>query len=97
MALEAFLVQLKNADVEHKNIVINDNNAYSVGVNIDELRIRFYQETGRVILTNENIKVRFDKEGNKINFSTFDGVSVRVPFDAQALAPNKGGDGFGLD
>lgn len=94
MFLETLLVQLNATNNENRNLLINESNAYSVGLNIDELKNRFYQETGRTILTNESIKVLFDKEGGHLDFSTFDGVSIRVNFNEQSVAPNKGGDGF---
>lgn len=94
MLLEALLAQLQAADTANKTLVINDTNAETAGLDIDEVKSLFYQETGRVILTNENIKVHFDKEGGHLDFSTFDGVSVSVDYTKQSVAPNKGGDGF---
>lgn len=94
MFSELLLEQLIIANSESANIFVNDSNAYALGIDINELRNRFYKETGRVILNNENIKVLFEKEGDHLNFSTFDDVSIDVQFNAQRVAPNKGGDGF---
>lgn len=93
MILEALLIQLSEVSAENNNLIINDSTAQAAGIRIDELRNLFYQETGRIILNNEKIKVHFDKEGGQFDFSTFDGVSVTVDFESQRVAPNKGGDG----
>lgn len=94
MLSEALLAHLTVMNNENNTIVVNESNAYSMGIDITELRNRFYNETGRVLFTNENIKVLFNEEGGHLDFSTFDDVSIRVDFNAQRVAPNKGGDGF---
>lgn len=94
MILEIFLAQaslLKNGQNE---LLINDGTAYNVGIDFTELREQFAAKTGRVILNNEYIKVRFSEEGKHLDFSTFDDVHFRVDFSLQRVAPNKGGDGF---
>ena len=70
-------------------IYINDINAIDSGFNMESIRDEFMTNTKRKILTNESVKVRFDFEGQKLDFSTFDGVSVRVPFHDHTVAPNK--------
>jgi len=94
MLSEILLAQLAATTNNVDNVFVNDTNAQAIGIDINELRNRFYKEKGRNILTNENVKVLFDKEGGHLDFSTFDDVSVRVDFNAQRVAPNKGGDGF---
>lgn len=94
MLSEALLAQF--AASNNSTILVDDSSAHTVGIDITELRNRFYKETGRIILTNEQIKVLFDNEGGHIDFSTFDDFSIRVDFNQQRVAPNKGGDGFGI-
>lgn len=96
MLSEILLAQLAmtKGDGENISFYVSDINALEIGIDINDIRNRFYKEKGRNILTNENVKVLFEKEGRHLDFSTFDDVSIRVDFNAQKVAPNKGGDGF---
>lgn len=76
-----------------QEIYFNDSNAAQLGINMRALRSQFQQATGKEILNNETVKIAFDLEGDYLDFSTFDGATIRVPFNDQAVAPNKGGDG----
>jgi hypothetical protein len=92
MITEVLLAQIALANQNGRDLFINAQNARNAGVSIAELRQQFFMQNGRVLLTNENIKVRFDQEGNHLDFSTFDNSSIRVDFDKQNVSPNKGGD-----
>ena len=78
-----------NANADTLQLNLNDQNAKDLGIDMSVVREAFLQMTGRIILTNENIKVEFEKEGQHFDFTTLDGVSVRIPFSQQRPAPNK--------
>lgn len=97
MVNEFLMAYAAALNAQGADLYVNDKNAASIGLNIVELREKFLANSGRVILTNENIKVRFDQEGKHLDFSTFDNFSVRVNYFEQKVSPNKGGDGFSGD
>lgn len=94
MISELLLSNLALVNSQGSDLYINDYNAAEVGINISQVKEQFENQAGRIILSNENIKVRFNQEGNHLDFSTFDDVHIRVDFNSQMVAPNKGGDGF---
>ncbi len=69
----AFLSSTKANTVE-----INDQNANQFGFNMEKIREAFKSKMGRVISDNESIKASFESEGKEIDFTTFDGISIRV-------------------
>lgn len=94
MVSEALLAYAATLSAQGSDLYVNDSNAVTVGLDISEIRTKFLENSGRIILTNENIKVRFDQEGKHLDFSTFDNYSIRVNYNEQKVSPNKGGDGF---
>ena len=91
MILDPVLLDAVLQNLNKNELYLNEANAVSAGVNIVELKTAFALNTGRIILDDETIKLRFSSEGKKIDFSTFDNYSVSVPFNSQKVAPNKGG------
>lgn len=95
MLEEVLLATDAMINVNGNYILVNEQNSHEIGLNFSQLKEHFAAKTGRVILTNEMVKVRYNKEGKSFDFSTFDNVTIRVDYNSQAVAPNKGGDSFG--
>lgn len=88
MSSEALIQYLLQTD---KELNLNPNTAQELGLDFNALTEDFSTTTGKVFNPNETIKVRFDREGQYLDFSTLDNFSIRVPYLAQNVGPNKTG------
>lgn len=70
--------------------ILNDQNAGSLGINMDIVRENFKNCYAREILTYENLKASFSEEGHFLDLSTLDNHTVRLPMELQMVGPNKG-------
>lgn len=76
---------------QKQEIVIDPNSAMTYGIDYNNLIQEFARQTGKVFYSNEAIKVRFESEGNSLDFSTLDNHRLVVAFGDQMVSPNKGG------